>query len=565
MTAFSARHFAFRGQVAVAALLSAMTFVPASSFSQTLPTGGEIVSGAAGIGAANGRMEVNQTSRTAIISWEGFSVGEGAKAHFNNGNGATLNRVRGNVASQIDGQLTATGSLYLVNPNGVAVGQNGKVETGGGFVASTLDLSDEEFAKAAKGESYTLTGDSKARVVNLGKVGSLGGDVVLAAREVENRGDIEAEAGAVGLLAGNEVLIKDRNSDDRFLIKSRSADTSVKNTGNIKAVEVELRANGGNVYALAGNRGGIITATGSAKRNGRIFLTADEGYGNDRGTVKVTGTLNARQPSKRAGAAFDGGRIEIRARSVQVSGKLNAHGAGYENAPGVLPPPRPGYQAPVVILPDLSHAAQDETVTAALNTGAANTQAAASEALAAGADDAEAKGDGGSVFISAWAPASDISAASVNVAGATYGTYFAAIEGGQMGTDLPPEETPVPPVVVTLPPVDEVPTAPEAPLPPVEEPAAPAAQPAPAPEAVLPPVEAPAAKPAPRVEATPAAEETPAATQQAAVTDSAPAAAPARSDCVGQRFQQADLIDGGIASATDLLSTCSVELQRVNH
>ncbi|MGV6871194.1 two-partner secretion domain-containing protein [Pseudochelatococcus sp. B33] len=438
----------------MAALLFAATLAPSSSFSQGLPSGGEVVGGAAGISAANGRLDVNQTSPTAIISWEDFSVGEGAHAHFHNGNGATLNRVRGNIASRIDGRLTATGSLYLVNPNGVAVGQNGTVETGGSFVATTLDLSDDEFARAARGESYTLTGTSNARIVNAGKIGALGGDVVLAAREVENGGDIEASAGAVGLLAGNEVLIRDRESfDGRFLVKSRSADTSVKNTGNIKAVEVELRANGGNVYALAGNRGGIVTATGSATRNGRIFLTADEDYGVDRGKVEVTGTLNARQPSKRAGAAFDGGQIRVQGRSVKISSKLNAHGSVAAAAPEMLPPPRP--------------------------------------------DDPLLNGDGGMVMVSGRWEGSDISAASVNVAGVTAGNYRIALE------DMPPGGgafPPPPPVVIEPPPPDEEPAPlPEEPPPSVEEPPPtaeepppPVDEPAPAAEEPPPPVKEPA-------------------------------------------------------------------------
>ena len=51
----------------------------------------------------------------------------------------------GNVPSSIDGVLSATGSVYLVNPSGVVVGPSGVVKTGGSFVASTLDVKDAEF------------------------------------------------------------------------------------------------------------------------------------------------------------------------------------------------------------------------------------------------------------------------------------------------------------------------------------------------------------------------------------------------------------------------------------
>ena len=58
----------------------------------------------------------------------------------NNGAGATLSRVTGIDRSVIDGRLNATGSFYLINPQGVLIGTRGVVTTGGRFVASTLDL-----------------------------------------------------------------------------------------------------------------------------------------------------------------------------------------------------------------------------------------------------------------------------------------------------------------------------------------------------------------------------------------------------------------------------------------
>jgi filamentous hemagglutinin family protein len=41
---------------------------------------------------------------------------------FNNGAGAKLNRVVGSHPSVIIGHLSATGSVYLINPQGVIVG-----------------------------------------------------------------------------------------------------------------------------------------------------------------------------------------------------------------------------------------------------------------------------------------------------------------------------------------------------------------------------------------------------------------------------------------------------------
>ena len=84
-------------------------------------------------------LTIDQTSSKAIIDWSSFSVGSGGVVQFNNGSGATLNRVTGDLGSAIDGMLSGTGSVYLINPNGVIVGKDGVVNVGGSFVASTHD------------------------------------------------------------------------------------------------------------------------------------------------------------------------------------------------------------------------------------------------------------------------------------------------------------------------------------------------------------------------------------------------------------------------------------------
>lgn len=192
-----------------------------------------MTAGNASISASGSNLLVTQPSRNAIISWQNFSVGGGASAHFENGTGATLNRVTGNLPSSIDGSLTATGSLYLINPAGVAVGTSGMVRTGGSFVASTHDAADTDFLN---GGALTLKGDSKASVINKGFVTSLSGDVVLTARRVENTGAIEAPKGSVGLLGGYEVLLRDTSlADGKFAVKVGGPDTQVVNSGMVRA------------------------------------------------------------------------------------------------------------------------------------------------------------------------------------------------------------------------------------------------------------------------------------------------------------------------------------------
>ena|ERR1700742_4812182 len=83
--------------------------VAAQAGGGALPNGGKYVAGSGTISSAGSSLTVNQSSTTGIINWNGFSIGAGNSVAFNNGSGATLNRVTGGNLSQIAGSLTATG------------------------------------------------------------------------------------------------------------------------------------------------------------------------------------------------------------------------------------------------------------------------------------------------------------------------------------------------------------------------------------------------------------------------------------------------------------------------
>jgi len=310
-------------------LFACSIFVPGQSLAQTLPQGGQVVGGQAVISqpSAN-QLLINQSSSNAIINWQDFSIGAGNSTHFNNGTGATLNRVTGSTRSDIFGTLSATGSLFLINPNGIVIGPSGVVRTGGNFVASTLDVSDNHFMR---GGDLLFSGTSDAEVVNYGTISALGGDVALIGLSVRNEGGIDAPNGTTGLIAGREILMRDtETADGKFFISVGSGNSSATNKGAIRASSAELRANGGNVYALAGNRGGAINATGISRRGGRVFLTAPGGR------VVTSSSIRAKKKHSRGSASnseggpdvagFVGGEITVDAEFVSLGGPLNADG-----------------------------------------------------------------------------------------------------------------------------------------------------------------------------------------------------------------------------------------------
>ncbi len=222
----------------------------------------------------NGLLITQPGSTRGVIDWNSFSIGRNNSVTFDNGSGATLNRVTGGSPSAIFGRLSATGSLYVINPQGIVVGPSGVISTGGRFVASTLDVCNCAFMRG--GDTLTLSGGSDASVINLGRISSSGGDVFLIARRtVINAGAVAAPNGTAELAAGAKILLQDSNSSRQVFVQTGSQG-SVVNRGQIEAAQISLQAVDGNVYALAGG-GTRIRATGTANREGHVWLVADGG------------------------------------------------------------------------------------------------------------------------------------------------------------------------------------------------------------------------------------------------------------------------------------------------
>ena len=102
-----------------------------------LPTGGQVAAGRAVINqggtAANPALTIRQDSARAVINWNSFDIGQNARVDFiqPDSQSVALNRVQGSNPSQIFGQLTANGQVYLVNPNGVYFSPTSTADVGG--------------------------------------------------------------------------------------------------------------------------------------------------------------------------------------------------------------------------------------------------------------------------------------------------------------------------------------------------------------------------------------------------------------------------------------------------
>ncbi|HWV98578.1 MAG TPA: filamentous hemagglutinin N-terminal domain-containing protein, partial [Candidatus Acidoferrum sp.] len=290
------------------------------------PDGGLVVGGNASAtiaGEGTSLVTINQNQSRSIINWNSFSINAGEITKFiqPSDTAAILNRVLSPNPSLIYGSLQANGRVFLVNPAGIMVGANGVVDTRG-FLASTFDIGNDAFQAASK---LTLAGPSTASVRNAGSIRALGGDVFLIANSVENSGTIQA-SGTVGLAAGSQIILAQAGAE-RVTVQAGNSTTpgqgtGVNNLGQIQAATTELKAAGGNMYALAINNGGAIRASSFVNEGGKIYLRASGG------NIQNSGTLSASSASGRAGSVVvDGGHNAANPSTVINSGTIEAASA----------------------------------------------------------------------------------------------------------------------------------------------------------------------------------------------------------------------------------------------
>ena len=306
--------------------------VASNAQAQILPAGAAPVAGSVAVGAATANraggldLAVSQTSNRAVIQWISFSLGALDRITFNQPNtqAATLNRVSGAQQSIIAGQLNANGSVYLVNPNGIAITNGGVVQTGGGFVASTLNISNSDFMNGAN--SFTGSGAS-ASVSNAGRV-TANGFVALLGGSASNSGTISVPAGRVALASG-EAITLDINGANFLQVAMPTSGTTaaVTNSGTITGGRIELSiASAANAVRNVINMTGTLNADSATGSGGIIVLSASGA-----GTVSASGTLSARA----TGPSGSGGLITLRGASLSTFG-LSADTTAANGATGLL-------------------------------------------------------------------------------------------------------------------------------------------------------------------------------------------------------------------------------------
>ena len=285
------------------------------------PMGENVVHGQLAFARHGNQPLINQATQKAIINWQDFSIAAGELTRFvqPGADAAALNRVITGNPSAIFGTLEANGQVYLINPNGIIVGESGVINTQS-FIASTLDVANAEFLT---GNTLNFTGDSDAKIINLGEIEAFGGNVYLIAHAIDNQGTIKADAGEVGLAAGHDVQLTMEGADG-ISVRLTPRGGRIDNAGFIEAARAELKAVGNNPYALAINHTGLIRATGAKRENGRVILSSG------RGITRAAGTISAASETARPGEV-----IVYSRDTTEFTGSIDAPNQGEVHLSGV--------------------------------------------------------------------------------------------------------------------------------------------------------------------------------------------------------------------------------------
>ena len=326
---------------ATSAMTAATLSILPMQAANAAPAGGNVVGGTATISVDGLATNINQSTSRAAINWTSFDVGSKESVTFNvPNNGATLNRVTGNVSTTIQGTVTSNGTLYLVNPNGIVL-ETGSHVTAQNFVATTSNIDPASFMSGSK-----FTTDRAATNARIDLKGTITvadrGIVGIFSPQVSNSGTINANLGQV-TLGGVQSTIIDFTGDGlmNFEVGTSQSRTDGRNIKEVIRVEnhgtisssggtVTLTAQGatdllnamivgdGNIDVTSltaqGGNVAIQAVNGSVTETGKIDASGAMGGGN----VKLWATENAyyngdiksEALTNRQGA-YDGGFVEV--------------------------------------------------------------------------------------------------------------------------------------------------------------------------------------------------------------------------------------------------------------
>jgi filamentous hemagglutinin family protein len=287
-----------------------------------------------------GNTRTISNNNNAILNWNGgLNINTNEKLTFDQCVSCkVLNRVGGGNPTTILGTMTSAGKVFLINNAGVVVSKGAVINTNG-FVASSLDISDDDFT-AGKNRFTASTTNPTGIVSNAGAITTPnGGFVYLIGAQVTNSGVITSPSGEAILAAGSSVELVDSSDPSmRVLVKATALPVnlsllmaqsngdifSVLNSGKISANSAIVGQNGKiqlrSAGALTTTASSVLEAKGDAGTDGGLIRGFADSVGHYSGSFDVSGRNGGLIETSAAYLHVDPG-ISIAASAFAPKGK----------------------------------------------------------------------------------------------------------------------------------------------------------------------------------------------------------------------------------------------------
>lgn len=264
---------------------------------------------------------VNQTSGRAILDWRSFNIQNNETTQFNQpAGGIALNRIDPTSGvSTIQGKLSATGQIILINGAGFNFGPNAVVNVGG-LVVSTTNMTNDNFM--AGKYIFDIPGNPNAHILNQGTIKAADyGLVALIGPYVHNQGLIQAQLGTVIIGSGNKFTVNfSGNQLINFSIDEAANHAKIMNMGSIIANGGQIIINAKTAQTILDNTinmNGVVQANTVATKNGEIILMSN-------GDMHLHGKILAQGND----SGQRGGNIKIFANNIDINKQVTINADG---------------------------------------------------------------------------------------------------------------------------------------------------------------------------------------------------------------------------------------------
>ncbi len=301
---------------------------------QALPVPANIIQGDAQLQIDGQQLDIIQASDFLHLQFDGFNIGSNERVTFHQPSVSSIaiSEVLSRDPTQIAGQLSANGQLFILAPGGLIIHKGASIEAVS-FFASTLQAS-------SIGESgiQFSSGGSQRGIENYGAINIEGGGFLqLLSARISNYGDIENQQGQVGFNVAESAMVRFNGELIAIELQQAALDGVIKNYGSIKASagDVVLQASVRNqIHELVVINQGDITAQSVYEQGGDIYIGSNEGDIENHGILESLGEVDKNREQSilveaqrianfgviknNAAGLGNGGYVELNARDTVV-------------------------------------------------------------------------------------------------------------------------------------------------------------------------------------------------------------------------------------------------------